>query len=336
MCPRDLDILSIASINQRNPRLRIVSYSSQQISKKNSAIFNRLRTLIFGALAVPLAMSTSILFIELAHGGNASPLPRPDHIVLVIEENHAYSQIINSPDALYINRLAAQGALFMQSFAITHPSQPNYLALFSGSTQNITDNSCPHTLTTPNLGHNLIAAGLTFAGYSEDLPSVGSIICSEGHYARKHNPWVNWQDSATNGLPVTTNLSMTNFPTEYNTLPTVSIVVPNQLNDMHNGKNSEAIQAGDRWLQTHLDAYVQWAQQHNSLLIVTWDEDNKKENNRIATLFIGPMVQAGRYEQRITHYNVLRTIEKLYGLSHSGASADTTPIIQIWKSVPRP
>jgi hypothetical protein len=253
----------------------------------------------------------------------------------VIEENHAYSQIINSPDAPYINRLAAQGALFTQSFGIAHPSQPNYLALFSGSMQGITDSSCPHTFTTPNLGHNLIAAGLTFAGYSEDLPSVGSIVCNEGHYARKHNPWVNWQDSATNGLPATTNLPMTSFPREYSTLPTVSIIVPNQINDMHNGKGSEAILAGDRWLQTHLDAYVQWAQQHNSLLIVTWDEDNKKENNRIATLFIGPMVQAGRYEQRITHYNVLRTIEELYGLSHSGASAVAIPITHIWKSAPR-
>ena len=336
MCPRDLDILSIASINPRNPRLTIVSYSSQEISKRRSAISNRLRTLIFRTIAVPLAVAASIFSIELAHGGNSFPLPRPDHIVLVIEENHAYSQIINSPDAPYINRLAAQGALFTQSFGITYPSQPNYLALFSGSMQGITDNSCPHTFTTPNLGHNLLAAGLTFAGYSEDLPSVGSFICSEGHYVRKHNPWVNWQDSATNGLPTTTNLPMTHFPTEYSTLPAVSIVVPNQTHNMHSGKNSEMIQAGDRWLQTHLNAYVQWAQQHNSLLIVTWDEDNKKENNRIATLFIGPMVQAGRYEQRITHYNVLRTIEELYGLSRSGASANAPPITHIWKSTPRP
>ncbi|MEO8048578.1 MAG: alkaline phosphatase family protein [Nitrospirota bacterium] len=254
----------------------------------------------------------------------------------MIEENHAYSQIIDSPDAPYTNRLATQGALFTQSFGITHPSQPNYLALFSGSTQGITDNSCPHTFATPNLGHNLITAGLTFAGYSEDLPAAGSLICSIGLYTRKHNPWVNWQDSAANGLPATTNLPMANFPTEYNNLPTVSIVVPNQMNNMHSGKDSEMIRSGDRWLQTHLDTYAQWAQQHNSLLIVTWDEDNGKENNRIATLFIGPMVQAGRYEQRITHYNVLRTIEEFYGLSHSGASANATPIIHIWKSTPRP
>jgi phosphatidylinositol-3-phosphatase len=291
--------------------------------------------LILGTIAMPLAVGVGLLSASSTLGGSPPHLPRPDHIVMVIEENHSYSQIIDSPDAPYINRLAAQGAVFTQSFGITYPSQPNYLALFSGSMQSITDNSCPHTFTTPNLGHALIAAGLTFAGYSEDLPSVGSLICSIKLYARKHNPWVNWQDSAANGLPATANLPMTSFPTEYSKLPTVSVIVPNQINNMHNGKGSEAIWAGDRWLQEHLDAYVQWAQQHNSLLIVTWDEDNKKENNRIATLFVGPMVQAGRYGQRITHYNVLRTIEELYGLSHAGASADATTIIQIWKTTPR-
>ncbi len=190
MCPRELDILSIASINQRRPRLTIVSYSSQEISKSNSDSFNRLRTRIFRTIAVPLAVAASILSIELAHGDNSSPLPRPDHIVLVIEENHAYSQIINSPDAPYTNRLATQGALFTQSFGLTHPSQPNYLALFSGSTQGITDNSCSQTFTTPNLGHALLAKGLTFAGYSEDLPAIGALMCSAEPYARKHNPWV--------------------------------------------------------------------------------------------------------------------------------------------------
>ena len=336
MCPRELDILSIASNNQRKPRLAIVSYASQEISKRNSDSFNRLRTRIFRTIAVPLAVAASILSIELAHGDNSSPLPRPDHIVLVIEENHAYSQIINSPDAPYTNRLATQGALFTQSFGLTHPSQPNYLAIFSGSTQGITDNSCPRTFTTPNLGHALLAKGLTFAGYSEDLPAIGSLMCSEGPYARKHNPWVNWQDSAANGLPATANVPMASFPTDYTTLPTVSVIVPNLLNDMHHGKDPDRIQTADRWLREHMDAYVQWAQEHNSLLIVTWDEDDGKENNRIVTLFVGPMVQAGRYDQRITHYNVLRTIDDLYGLSHSGASTDATPITRIWKPAPRP
>jgi hypothetical protein len=287
--------------------------------------------LLLGTMAMPLAMGVCALSVASSLDGSTPHLPRPDHIVLVIEENHSYSQIINSPDAPFINRLATQGAVFTQSFGITHPSQPNYLALFSGSTQDVTDNSCPHTFTTANLGQALLAAELTFVGYSEDLPLSGSLLCSVGGYARKHNPWVNWQNSIPNGLPATANLPMTSFPADFNTLPTVSVIVPSQINDMHDGRDPEAIQTGDHWLWEHLDAYVQWAQQHNSLLIVTWDEDNKKENNRIATLFVGPMVHAGRYDQRITHYNVLRTIEDLYGLSHAGASADAAAITKIWK-----
>src|SRR2546421_11856526 len=65
-------------------------------------------------------------------------VPRPDHVLIVIEENHSYSQIIGAAAAPYINSLAYSGALFSQSFALTHPSQPNYIALFSGSTQGVT------------------------------------------------------------------------------------------------------------------------------------------------------------------------------------------------------
>lgn len=138
--------------------------------------------LILGAMALPLAMGACVLAAAAPKGESSThgSMPRPDHIVPVIEENHSYSQIVDSPHATYINELAAKGALLTQSYGITHPSQPNYLALFSGSTQSITDNSCPHTLTTPNLGHALLAAGLTFAGYSEDLPATGSLICKEG------------------------------------------------------------------------------------------------------------------------------------------------------------
>jgi acid phosphatase len=117
-------------------------------------------------------------------------VPRPDHVVMVIEENHAYDEIMGNTAAPYINSLARQGALFTASFGVSHPSQPNYLALFSGSTQGITDDGCPDSFTGSNLASELIAAGLTFGGYSEDMPSVGYTGCEYLAYARKHNPWV--------------------------------------------------------------------------------------------------------------------------------------------------
>jgi hypothetical protein len=251
----------------------------------------------------------------------ANGVPRPDHVVIVIEENHGYSEIIGSSAAPYINSLAAQGALFTQSYAITHPSQPNYLDIFSGSNQGVTNDSCPHSFTTANLGLYLINASLTFGGYSEDLPSVGSTVCTSGAYARKHAPWVNFTN-----IPTTTNLPYSNFPTDYTTLPTVSFVIPNLNNDMHDG----TIQQGDNWLQQHLAAYVQWAMTHNSLFIMTFDEDDSSQSNRIATIFVGPMVVSGQYSELINHFNLLRTLEDMYGLPYAGVSGNYQPITDVW------
>src|SRR6185295_19614920 len=92
-------------------------------------------------------------------------VPRPDHVVVVIFENRAFGKIIGKPAAPYVNALAGKGALFTQSYGIAHPSQPNYLALFSGSTHGVTDNKCGHTFAgVPNLGRQLLDAGYSFVG----------------------------------------------------------------------------------------------------------------------------------------------------------------------------
>lgn len=257
----------------------------------------------------------------------ARKLPRPDHIVIVIEENRAYKSVIGNAAAKYINALARHGALFSQSYAITHPSQPNYLALFSGSTQDVTDDSCPHTFSGDNLASVLIRAGMTFEMYSESLPAVGYTGCVYGNYQRKHNPAVNWQGI---NVPPGVNLPFRNFPVNYALLPTVAIVVPDQENDMHNGGELEAITRGDTWLRTHLDAYVRWARTHNSLLIVTWDEDDGSDRNHIPTLFVGPMVRQGAYSRRIDHYHLLRTILDMYAVAPLGHSATAQPIDYVW------
>src|SRR5262249_9073419 len=160
---------------------------------------------------------------------------------------------------------------------VSHPSEPNYLALFSGSTQGVTDDG-HYDFTGPNLARSLLNAGLSFGGYSEDLPFTGFTGDSSGAYARKHNPWVSFTN-----LPASLNMPFSSFPSDYSQLPTVSIVVPNQNNDMHDG----SIADGDAWLQSNLDSYAQWAQAHNSLLIVTWDEDDYSQSNQIPTIFVG-------------------------------------------------
>ncbi|MBA5869013.1 MAG: acid phosphatase [Nitrospira sp. CR2.1] len=259
-----------------------------------------------------------------------APLPKPDHIVIVIEENHSFAQIIDSPAAPYLNSLARKGALLTNSYGVTHPSQPNYIALFAGTIDGVSRNSCPTSLTAPNLRSTLALVDRTFAGYAEDLPTAGAVDCVVGAYARKHNPWVNWQSSPINTVPAEDNRPFSDFPADFTRLPTVSFVIPNQLNDMHDGKDPDRIQRADQWLHTHLDRYVEWAQTHNSLLIITWDEDNGKSDNHIPTILVGPMVRPGRYGEPVDHYGLLRTITEMYGAKPIGLSRQAFPLSTIW------
>jgi phosphatidylinositol-3-phosphatase len=248
-------------------------------------------------------------------------IPSPTHVIVVVEENHGYDEIIGSPQAPYINRLALAGASFTNAYAIAHPSLPNYLALFSGSTQGVVDDSCPLSFQARNLQSDLLEAKLTFAGYSEDLPATGSEVCFSGYYVRRHVPWAYFPDD-----PPANNRPFADFPKNLAELPTVSWVIPNQVNNMHSG----SIRVADSWLGRNLSRYVTWAQSNNSLLIIDWDEDDGGLTNHIPTIFVGPMVNPGRYSERIDHYNVLRTIEDMYRLSHLGYSA-AAPIADVWQ-----
>jgi phosphatidylinositol-3-phosphatase len=278
-------------------------------------------------------------------------LPRYDHIVIVVEENKDYDQIIGNPAAPYLNKLAAEGANLRRMFGEEHFSQGNYFWLFSGSNQNVgfVDRVPRTEFTTSNLGQQLIAKGLSFKGYSQSLPAIGSEIdtappnCRDSCvYRRKHVPWISFAN-VPNGTTVETssNLRFADFPSDYSKLPTVAFVIPDMEHDMHNGAPKDSIPAGDLWLTQNLEAYYQWAKTHNSLLIVTFDENDNKtritgltdpavdsdrgqsrrdRQNRIATTFAGAFVKP-RYAEpnSMTHVNILRTVEAMYGLPKSGA-----------------
>lgn len=251
----------------------------------------------------------------------AASIPRPSHVVVVVEENHSYYDIVGSRSAPYLNSLARTGAAFTNMYAIRHPSQPNYVALFSGSTHGLSDDSCPHTYSGTSLGSQLLAARHTFAGYSEGLPRAGSTTCAAGAYARKHVPWADFSR-----VPASDNRPLTAFPHSYASLPALSFVIPNLNHDMHDG----SVASGDSWLRSHLGGYVTWARTHNSLLVVTWDEDDYSEANRILTIVAGAHVRATRYTARTDHYGLLRTFEALFGLPGIGAAASRVPVTAIW------
>jgi len=236
-------------------------------------------------------------------------LPRPDHVVLVVMENHGPS--ILGRNASFITTLSSQGALFSNSFAITHPSEPNYFALFAGSTEGVEDNG-KYNFDVPTLAGALATAGLSFVGYAER----GS--------PRKHNPWVSFRDANSLGR------DFADFPSDYAKLPTVSFVVPNLDNDMHDGSVAD----GDAWLKKNLADYAAWAKSHNSLLIVTFDEDEgeRHSDNRIPTVIYGDHIRPGIYDQKISHYSILRTVLAFYGLPGLANAKNELPISAIWSA----
>ena len=275
----------------------------------------------FGVVAVLQPHSTTPVAVKPV----ASTVPTPAHVVVVMEENHSYSDIIGNSGAPYFNSLASQGALLTSSYGVTHPSEPNYMALFAGSTFGLSADTCPvNKGNVANLGSELLAAGKTFKGYSEGLPSTGSTTCSSGKYARKHSPWINFSN-----VPTADSLPFTSFPTSssgYASLPTVSFVIPNLNDDMHDG----TIAAADTWLNSKLSAYATWAKANNSLLIVTWDEDDYTESNQVPTIVVGQHVATGHYDETVNHYNLLATLEQMYGLAAVGSSATAPAVTDIW------
>jgi hypothetical protein len=255
-------------------------------------------------------------------------VPEPDHIVVVIFENKHRTSVIGSAQAPYLNKLAAKGASMTHSYGVTHPSQPNYLALFSGSTLGVTSNACPqHFRKADNLGHQLRKSGHSFIGYAESLPKTGFRGCSSGRYLRKHNPWVNFGT-----LPASTNRPFSAFPRDYRKLPTVAFVSPNMCHDMHDC----SIRTGDRWMKKHFARYARWAKRNNSLLIVTFDENAGGTVKSIPTIIVGANVDPGVYAERLNHYTLLRTIEDVYGLPALGHAKAASPLSKIWTRSPIP
>ena len=313
-----------------------------------------------------------------AFGGESKVWPRDwpvyRHIVIVLEENKDYDQIVGNPAAPYLNQvLRAQGANLTRMYGEEHLSEGNYFWLLSGSNQGVgfRDETPGAFIQAPSLGGQLFATRspeepakyLSFKGYAEDLPEPGSLAdTARPYYARKHAPYVSFRDLHDNGRDRLVNLPFKAFPTtpgQFDELPTVAMVIPDLINDMHGVSEGEFaghdddywIHRGDEWLRGHLDAYYQWARTHDSLLIVTFDENTdgtrfigptnpalgpdslgqnppgevaralKVVENRIPTLIAGAYVNHGDFGEGrgVNHVNLLRTLEAMYGLPGIGA-----------------
>jgi len=280
-------------------------------------------------LFVPQKLLSGV-FLLLAAAPARAAVPALDHVAVVIMENHDWSQVRSYP---YVTQLRAAGCELTNSFAVGHPSQPNYLELWAASALGITDDTCPppgSPFSAANLGRSCEAAGKTWRAYSENLPSVGSSTCSAsgGLYVRKHEPWTDFSN-----LNHQNERPFTDLATDIanHTLPNLVFIVPNNCNNTHDC----SIQTGDDWLAAHLPSLIN-AVGPNGVVILTWDEDSGTSGNKnhILTIFVGGRAKAG-YQSTATvnHYNVVRTICDALGLTPFANASSATPIGDVWRSV---
>jgi acid phosphatase len=261
-------------------------------------------------------------------------VPHHDHVIVVIMENHSYDEVRVLP---YTASLLTQGATLANSYAVTHPSQPNYIALWAGDPLGVTTDACPAPgtpLMAENFGHACETAGLGWRAYCENLAIVGSPSCSyngsasSGLYVRKHAPWTNFGN-----LDQTRARPYTDLATDIaaGQLPPLAFVIPNNCHNSHNSSTPGCgIADADAWLGANLPAMIQ-AAGPRGLVVLTWDEDDSGSANHVLTAFAGGLVQPGAVSnRRVTHYTVVRTICDALGLAPFGQAVSESPIDDVW------
>jgi phosphatidylinositol-3-phosphatase len=275
--------------------------------------------LLFVVAAALLVPPTSIAATSPPSNGD---VPRIAHVTVIVMENRDDVSVVGNANAPYFNKqLIPQGVSFTNAHAVSHPSEPNYLALFAGSTFGVKSDHCPLSYDAPNLYTEAAKAGLTFAGLSESMPQDGYTGCRTVLYARKHVPWTDFTN-----VPASSNLVYRGFPAQP---ASITFITPNMCNDMHDCSTA----TGDRWLSNNVPAIIGWNAKNDGLLIVTWDEaEPDTGTNKIPTVFVGPMLNAGTTSsQRIDHYSVLRTIEIALGLGCLQQDCSSSPIRGVWR-----
>jgi len=260
--------------------------------------------------------------------GSTAPGTNPvQHVFLIVMENHEYGQIIGNADAPYINQLASQYAVADDYYAATHPSLPNYLSLFGGSTFGISTDCTDCFVDQPNLADSLDAAGKTWKSYQEDLPSPCFLGAQSGEYALRHDPFLYFHDIRDNTARCQQVVPLTQLTADIaaNQVPNFAWITPNLIHDMHDG----TVAQGDAWLASFVPTILaSSAWKDGGLLVIVWDEGTTNagccgvSGGRVPLLVISPHGPLG-YHSTVpaTHYSLLRSIEDLWGLQQVGLSA---------------
>ncbi len=238
------------------------------------------------------------------------------HIYVIVMENKGYENIVGNADAPYINSLIATYGLATNYSGVAHPSEPNYLALFSGSTQGIADDA-NHDFAGQNLADQLEAAGKTWKVFAQNVPPdcfTGAAASGgddgAGTYARKHEPAISFTDISTAPARCA---NITDFSHFDPAAADFEFIAPNMCNDMHDC----SVATGDAFLSKFVPTILNSpAWQAGGVLFIVWDEgEGAFASNHVPALVISPAVPKGfQSDVAHDHYSLLRTIEDAWGL----------------------
>jgi len=249
-------------------------------------------------------------------------------VAVLFLENHGYDQIIGSPDAPYLNRLARHGALATHYYAVAHPSVPNYLALTTGSTQGVTSDCNVCDTSAPSLAGQLTAARVPWRAYFESIPARGFEGRGAGDYTKHYNPFAySEQTGDAVGRRHVVGFGALRHDLSRGSLPRFSWIAPNLVHDGHNA----SVRASDRFA-ARLVPRIERALGPGGVLFVTWDEAQGvtgPAGGRVALIATGSGARrAARSTAPADHYSLLATIESGLGLPRLGHAA-TAPVAPV-------
>ncbi|KAI8868676.1 phosphoesterase-domain-containing protein [Ramicandelaber brevisporus] len=246
-----------------------------------------------------------------------------NRVFIVIFENTSFDEVYNDP---YFKQLADQGLLLTNFYAITHPSQPNYIALTYGSTGGVTSDS-NYNISGKSIVDLLEAKGVSWKAYQEKYPGGCSKTSSSSTYRRKHNPFISYVNVQNNAAWCAKIVNSNQLSTDLanNAVPQFSFYTP----DMNNDAHDTDIPYASNWLQGFLPSLLNDPNlSQDTAFVLTFDEDDKSQGNQIYTAILGKGVTPGTTDDtQYTHYSLLRTIEDNFELGNLGRNDASAPLI---------
>jgi phosphatidylinositol-3-phosphatase len=263
-------------------------------------------------------------------GAKIAVAATPPHIMVIVEENEGYSNIIGSSKAPYINSLAMTHASATKWYGLTDSSLGDYVALISGTTG---------TYSSPTLVGELATAGISWKAYMEGAPSACYTGGGVANYTKVHNPFVHFKSITGNAAQcgrIVPFAGSGGFASDLtgNTAPSFMFVVPNNCDDMHSTCSTvNKIKQGDNWLQANLPTVLNssWYTAGGGIVIITWDSATTSDTSgwktgsggHIPTIVISANSSvAFTFNLGGNHYGTLRAIEDAYGVGRLGNSSN--------------